>query len=53
MSALLAALLLAFAHLLHPPVPPSTDQLLGVSEQQGQAQRALNYPSSNQEADHG
>lgn len=51
---LLAALLLTCC-----PVAPAThgaataDQLLAASERLGQAQRALNYPPSNQETEHG
>lgn len=54
MAELLAALLLAVC--LLPPAchgRPSADGLLAASERMGQEQRALNYPPSDQEAEHG
>lgn len=59
MPELLAALVLscccltpAAPHGWHGPADPA-DGLLAASERQGQEQRLLNYPPSNQEADHG
>lgn len=47
MPAVLAALFLLLAHVLHPTAPPASDGLLAASERAGWAQRAINQPSDH------